>query len=260
MPNSMTSWLAASLVAAPGDGTVPRGDDPLADALAPGRLRGGWRFSDDIAVVRDYSDHTYCPTVAAAAAPCMCIGVCRAPGRLDRRSFTRGFRRGWFRRSAISFDGPRRFVATAPGEDVAAANCGGRPTCSSTTASDGVRRRRFCRRSSPGAHYGFGLSVEFRGDTLVVGGPQYIVEGIGAAGAVYVFREEDGRWEFKQLLVAPDPRLGARFGVAIAMDDEWLVVGARLDNEGGHNAGAVYIYRQRSEGFLRLREQAAGAG
>src|SRR5690606_27902630 len=48
----------------------------------------------------------------------------------------------------------------------------------------------------------------------------------------------------------PDPRPSARFGNAMAMDGEWLMVGAYLDEEYGR--GAVYIYRRQSDGRYDL--------
>jgi len=99
----------------------------------------------------------------------------------------------------------------------------------------------------------FGRSLALRGDTLVVGAPRFQTAS-AAPGAAWVYRQIDGRWEFVQRLVPPDPRTGARFGNALAMDDQWLIVGARLDDEGGHHAGAVYIYQREAGGsytFIR---------
>src|SRR5690606_1985515 len=199
-------------------------------------------IKEDVAVVGDRGDHTFCPTVACGS------GAVHVYRRLDgawelettlfhsRISELDGFGR------AISLDGAGRFAATAMGEDAAGYAAG----AAYIFEHDGERWREAAEILPPifPGHNGFGSSVELCGDTLLVGGPGYVVEGIGAAGAVYVFREEDGRWEFKQLIVAPDPRLSARFGNALALDGEWLVVGARADDEGGNLAGAAYIYRR----------------
>src|SRR5690606_25269270 len=89
---------------------------------------------------------------------------------------------------------------------------------------------------------GFGGSLLLRGDTLIVGQPKFQTAE-GFVGAAWVYRLVDGRWEFAQKLMAPDPWPNSKFADAMAMDGEWLAVGARLDEEGGHHAGATYLYR-----------------
>jgi hypothetical protein len=203
------------------------------------------QIADGVAVVGDSTDPTFCP-----ASPCnsgavhtyrLVDGVWRFDSTLfhSRISPKDGFG------GAISMDGADRFAATAGGEDAAGFLAG----AAYIFEHNGEAWNEVAEILPPifEGHNGFGSAVALRGGILVVSAQNFIVGEI-AAGAVYVFGEENGKWEFKQLLVAPDPRLGARFGNALALDGEWLMVGARLDEEMGHHAGAVYIYRREADG------------
>jgi hypothetical protein len=81
----------------------------------------------------------------------------------------------------------------------------------------------------------FGNAVAMERDVLVIG-----AQGDGArgadAGASYVFRLDpvSGRWQQEQRLTASDARAGDRFGTAVAVSGDRLVVGAT-----GHDRGAV---------------------
>lgn len=94
----------------------------------------------------------------------------------------------------------------------------------------------------------FGASVDIRGTTAVVGAPFHNVPGnpTTSEGAAYVF---DwflfGGWTQDIKLTAPTPQQGARFGVAVAMESNWIIVGAPFDDTAaGVNAGAVYVYKK----------------
>lgn len=71
----------------------------------------------------------------------------------------------------------------------------------------------------------FGRSVAVSGDTIVVGAEHDIIDGVTAAGSVYVFVRDGRRWSFERKLVAPDPRPEAHFGHSVALDGDTLAVG-----------------------------------
>src|SRR5690606_23361470 len=132
--------------------------------------------------------------------------------------------------AAISLDGPDRFAASATSVDDAGAVY--------IFQHDGKSWREVAEILPVEPQWGvssFGPSVLLRGDTLIVGQPKFWV-GEAFVGAAWMYRLVDGRWVFAQKLMAPDPRPNAQFASTLAMDGEWLIVGARVDDEGGHLA------------------------
>jgi hypothetical protein len=105
--------------------------------------------------------------------------------------------------------------------------------------------------SLPSAVDRFGISVALDGATLVVGADKY--DGTASdAGAAYVFeRDADtGSWAEVSLLTASDRRGYDKFGVAVAVHGDTLVVGANQENNsGGSDAGAVYVFKRGVEGI-----------
>jgi hypothetical protein len=61
-----------------------------------------------------------------------------------------------------------------------------------------------------------------------------------SAGAVYVY-ELDGRWTFRSYIKADVPAAGAEFGIAVALSESYLAVGAPLRDG---SRGAVYVYER----------------
>lgn len=72
----------------------------------------------------------------------------------------------------------------------------------------------------------------------------------GQTGAVYLHRWQDGQWQVRQIILAPEAhrQSGARFGQALAVQGRWLLVGAPQENvDGLAQAGAGYLFRRRDE-------------
>ena len=97
-----------------------------------------------------------------------------------------------------------------------------------------------------------GRSVALTGDTLVVGaesedgGPGNPAT---SAGAAYVFeRGPAGAWTQTAKLRASDPQAGDLFGTSVAVSEDTLVVGTRLEDGGPgdpvSNAGAAYVFER----------------
>ena len=91
----------------------------------------------------------------------------------------------------------------------------------------------------PGGRELFGWSVALSGDTLVVGAPGVWRTEPGG-GAVFIFRREGDQWTRTQRLHAPDVAGGGRFGDAVALSGDTLVVGAPLDR----GAGSAYVFER----------------
>ena len=87
----------------------------------------------------------------------------------------------------------------------------------------------------------FGWDVAVSGDTIAVGawGVDVLAED-DHAGAVWLFERQDGEFvEVAQLTAGTDAAGGDRFGAAIDLEDDVLLVGAP---DRGSNSGAVYSF------------------
>ncbi|MDZ4289653.1 MAG: FG-GAP repeat protein, partial [Prosthecobacter sp.] len=112
---------------------------------------------------------------------------------------------------------------------------------------------------------GFGTSVAISGDIIVVGSPEEDSDArgingdqtnnnFGASGAVYVFVRNGGVWTQEAYLKASNADSADRFGIAVAMSGNTLIVGAMGEdsNATGVNgnqannslsgAGAAYVF------------------
>jgi hypothetical protein len=108
--------------------------------------------------------------------------------------------------------------------------------------------------TSAGSGSEFGASVDCGADSVVIGAPSSS-EGVGAfAGRVRVFRRDGVLWSSGEVLTAEFPDPGDRFGFAVAMDGGWLAVSAPGDDDGGVNAGAVWLYRESGGAFVLIEK------
>jgi len=83
----------------------------------------------------------------------------------------------------------------------------------------------------------FGHTVAISGDYAIVGAYQ---EGIGKA---YVFHRTGlNSWDAGANIIAPDAQAGDFFGVSVGIANDYVVVGANREDEGGSDAGAAYIF------------------
>jgi predicted outer membrane repeat protein len=88
-----------------------------------------------------------------------------------------------------------------------------------------------------------GASLDLSADTLVVGAPSGTGRGINT-GLARVFVRTPIGWSEQALLIAPDGAYSDRFGTAVAIDGDTIVVGApgHIGDEGMWAAGAVYVF------------------
>ena len=123
----------------------------------------------------------------------------------------------------------------------------------------------YLKASNTGSGDGFGWSVAIAGDTLAVGAPYEGSNATGVngdqtdnsaprAGAVYVFTRNGGVWTQQAYLKASNTDAGDEFGIAVALVDDTLAVGARQEDSNatgvnGNQAdnsmsegGAVYVF------------------
>lgn len=101
----------------------------------------------------------------------------------------------------------------------------------------------------------FGSSVSVWGERLLVGAPG----ASGAAGALYVFANVDGKWQESGKLVSPEEEGGAMFGSAFGQVGDELWVGAPGSSG---RMGAVHRFEEADGGFVHraVLEPEAGGG
>jgi hypothetical protein len=112
--------------------------------------------------------------------------------------------------------------------------------------------------SDRGADDYFGRSVAIAGDYIVVGAYQEDEDASGAntmseAGSAYVFQKDTGgtdNWGQLQKIVASDRGANDWFGYSVAIAGDYIVVGARDEDEDASNgntlsaAGSAYVFKK----------------
>ncbi|HMZ20540.1 MAG TPA: FG-GAP repeat protein, partial [Blastocatellia bacterium] len=98
----------------------------------------------------------------------------------------------------------------------------------------------------------FGLTVGVDGDTIVVGAHQDDVGANGNQGSAYVFSRNQGganNWGEVKKLIASDGAVEDRFGEAVSVDGDTIVVGAHQNDVGANgNQGSAYVFSRNQGG------------
>ncbi len=91
----------------------------------------------------------------------------------------------------------------------------------------------------------FGRSLAIEGNTLVVAAALAEVNGVASGAAyVYEFQAGSGNWVEVQKIFANDADLDDQFGMSVEIDGDRMLVGARGDDQGETNAGAIYLFER----------------
>ena len=92
-------------------------------------------------------------------------------------------------------------------------------------------------------YFGYSVSSSSDGNRIIVGA---YLEDVGgsASGAAYIFTRSGTTWSQEQKIYATDRAGSDYFGwsVDISADGTYAIVGARLEDAGGTDAGAAYIF------------------
>lgn len=103
----------------------------------------------------------------------------------------------------------------------------------------------------------FGQEVAGFGDTLVVGSP--FDDDVGSnSGSAYVFTRSGSVWTQQQKLAASDSAAGDEFGLRVHISGETAIVGSHLDDDGGSESGAAYVFT-RSGGIWAQQQKLTAA-
>ena len=87
----------------------------------------------------------------------------------------------------------------------------------------------------------FGYSVSMEEDVVAVGAAEEDSGGTNS-GAVYIYNRTDGTWTLDQKLKALNAGANDRFGEAVSLSGDYLIVGAVYEDTGGSNSGAAYVF------------------
>jgi len=87
----------------------------------------------------------------------------------------------------------------------------------------------------------FGNAVAMSGNTMVVGA-RFDSTTASQAGAAYVFVLNNGTLAQEAILLAPDGAATDKFGQAVAMSGNTIVVGAYQDDTGFADGGSAYVF------------------
>ena len=94
--------------------------------------------------------------------------------------------------------------------------------------------------ASDGSSYDrFGTGVAVEGDLAVAGAPRDDDNG-SSSGSAYLFRFDGSTWVEEQKITASDGAPGDELGIAVALSESVVLVGARGDDE---SSGSAYAYR-----------------
>jgi hypothetical protein len=96
----------------------------------------------------------------------------------------------------------------------------------------------------------FGYATAISGDFVIIGAPG---EDNGAfdRGSAYIFYKDEGgsnNWGQKVKLIASDADASDQFGMAVDIDGDIALVGARFEDSNGQNAGAAYVFYRSQDG------------
>jgi hypothetical protein len=99
-----------------------------------------------------------------------------------------------------------------------------------------------------------GISLSLEGDVLAIGAPYADVGGVHNQGAVYIYVKPGSGWvdmTETAKMTASDGAEDDWFGNSVALQGEWLVVGApQVSPSGMYSIGAVYAYQKPPSGWM----------
>ena len=107
----------------------------------------------------------------------------------------------------------------------------------------------------------FGQAVALDGDVAAVGAAFDDKPTGGNVGSVYVFRRTGTVWAFEQKLVPNDPQDNDRFGGAVALVGDLIVVGASFKNIAANpDQGAAYVFKRTGGTWIQQARLTAADG
>ena len=105
----------------------------------------------------------------------------------------------------------------------------------------------------------FGRSVSISGDYAVVG--SFADDDNGTdSGSAYVFKHSGTSWFQEAKLLASDGVAGDRFGQAVSIYGDYIVVGAFTDDDSGDASGSAYVFKHNGTSWVQEAKLLASQG
>ncbi len=152
--------------------------------------------------------------------------------------------------SAVAIDGPLIAIG-APRDDEGATDAG---SVAIFALRDGAwQPDGELRAPDPSIADWFGSAVAVRGEWIAVGA--YGADPRGEkSGAVYLFRRGEVGWALHMKLAPRDLKAGDWFGFALALESDWLAVGAPRDDSAAESGGSVRLFERRGDEWTEARK------
>ncbi|MGE4070087.1 MAG: hypothetical protein AB7E72_02835 [Lysobacterales bacterium] len=97
----------------------------------------------------------------------------------------------------------------------------------------------------------YGTAVAVNGDVAMVGAYLEQTDAGAEAGAVHWFERSGSQWSYGGRLDAPDAAIEDRFGISVAIDGDYAVIGAYWDVIGDNvDQGSAYVFRREGGDWL----------
>ena len=158
--------------------------------------------------------------------------------------------------AAVSITGTHAIVGT-PGDDDNGSGSGSAYIFN--LDGDSWREQQKIIAADGAADDAFGTAVSLFADHGIVGAPQNNDNG-ACSGSACIFKLNGGIWSEQQKLIAGDGAAEDRFGISVAMSENWVVVGARGDADNGFGSGSAYLFRQSGTVWSEQPKLTAGDG
>lgn len=100
----------------------------------------------------------------------------------------------------------------------------------------------------------FGYSVSIDGNRAAIGARGDQPSGAGqrfdGQGSAFIFENSGGNWTQDEKIVAGDAAAGDRFGSAISLSGDFVVIGAPGDDDNGVDSGSAYVFRRQGSNWV----------
>ena len=136
-----------------------------------------------------------------------------------------------------------RVIIGANGDDDTAINAGSAYIFTRTDTTWSREQKITDTEGSAGDQFGRSVSIDDTGERVIIGAHQYD-GGLSSAGSIYIFTRSETTWEQEGKLTADDRARDDQFGISVDIDGsgERVIIGAHQDDDGGRDAGSVYIF------------------
>ncbi len=106
---------------------------------------------------------------------------------------------------------------------------------------------------------GFGTSVSISGDYTVVGASRDNDNG-NYSGSAYVFKRSGTSWTEEAKLLASDGAESDNFGWSVSISGDYVVVGAKGDEDNGDRSGSAYVFKRSGTSWVEETKLLASDG